>query len=407
MGKDLRSRLRSIRDARHAGSNTGSAEPGSSKKAADAASRSGAAKTAALSPPALPGAEWTGIGYLTAKRTVTMATPMAVPTELPRSLGILVPDMLRYGPAVARDLVFFDLETTGLSTGPGVVAFLAAFGRLVGDGFRVDQYLLLDYPGEAGFLEALLGEFAPAATAEGPPPLVVSYNGKSFDSQLLKTRCLMNGFPPPEFSQADLLHPSRRLWKRTLPSCSQASIETAVLDLDRSGDVPGSMAPDIWFSFLKGGDPSDLARVCDHNARDVFGLLGIFCALCRIAEDPVTGGKQFRCDRGDLALWWRRALRIHGEAAFGPGTAQTGEALLQTAAEAGHDRAAYAYRRGLAIEAEWKRKDPASALRQVDMFLALNEIQGTMADDMLRRRKRLLEKLRQKGGLGANPVVDD
>jgi uncharacterized protein YprB with RNaseH-like and TPR domain len=363
----------------------------------------------------LPGAEWAGIGHLTAKRTVTMAAPVAaampVPVAIPQALGVLVPDMLRYGPVPpgAGDLVFFDLETTGLSTGPGVVAFLAAFGRLAGEGFRVDQYLLLDYPGEAGFLEALLGEFAPAAAvpAKKPPPLVVSYNGKSFDSQLLRTRCLMNGFPPPEFAQADLLHPSRRLWKRTLESCSQASIETAVLGLDRGGDVPGSMAPDIWFSFLKTGDPSGLAGVCDHNARDVFGLLGIFCALCRIAEDPFAGGKQFRCDQGDLALWWRRALRLHGEGAFGPGTAHTGEALLRTAAEAGHGRAAYAYRRGLAIEAEWKRKDPASALRQVDLFLALNEIQGTMADDMLRRRKRLLEKLRQKGGPHANPAFKD
>jgi hypothetical protein len=412
MGENLRSRLRRIREARQAGDGTRSAAPGGAKKAADtgadAAGCSGAGKAAAQSPAALPGAEWTGIGYLAAKRTVTMAAPLAVPTELPRSLGILVPDMLRYGPVppTPGDLVFFDLETTGLSTGPGVVAFLAAFGRLAGDGFRVDQYLLLDYPGETGFLEALLGEFAPKA-AGYPPPLVVSYNGKSFDSQLLKIRCLMNGFPPPEAAQADLLHPSRRLWKRALPSCSQASIETAVLGLDRSGDVPGSMAPDIWFAFLKTGDPSDLAGVWDHNARDVLGLLGIFCALCRIAEDPFTGGERFRCDRGDLALWWRRALRVHGEAAFGPGTAQTGEALLRAAAEAGHGSAAYAYRRGLAIEAEWKRKDPASALRQVDLFLALSEIQGTMTDDMLRRRERLLEKLRRKGGLGANPVFDD
>jgi hypothetical protein len=286
------------------------------------------------------------------------------------------------------------------------VAFLAAFGRVAGDSLRVNQYLLLDYPGEADFLTALLGEFA-RIRPDGPPSLVVSYNGKSFDSQLLKTRCLMYGFSPPDYAQADLLHPSRRLWKRILESCAQASIETAVLGLDREGDVSGAMAPDIWFSFLKSGDPSELAGVWDHNARDIFGLLGIFCALCRIAEDPFDGGRRFRCDWENLALWWRRAIRVHGETPFGPGAGRVGEALLRAAAEAGHSRAAYAYRRGLAVEAEWKLKDPALALRQVDLFLALHEIQGTMADDMLRRRERLVEKLRKKDGRRANSVFDD
>jgi uncharacterized protein YprB with RNaseH-like and TPR domain len=358
--------------------------------------------------PALPGADWESTGPFTAKRSLTIAPPLAVPAELPRALGILVPDLLRYGaaPPGTGDLVFFDLETTGLSTGPGVVAFLAAFGRLAGGSLRVNQHLLLDYPGEAGFLQALLGEFAPGRPG-GPPPLVVSYNGKSFDSQLLKTRCVMKGFSPPEYAQADLLHPSRRLWKRTLRSCAQASIETAVLGLDREGDVSGALAPDIWFAFLKSGDPSDLAGVCDHNVRDIAGLLGIFCALCRIAEDPFAGGAQFQCDRESLALWWRRAIRLHGEARFGAGTAPIGETLLRTAAEAGHGRAAYIYRRGLAIEAEWKRKDPASALIQVELFLALQEIQGTMADEMFRRRERLLEKLRKKEGGRGNSVFDD
>jgi uncharacterized protein YprB with RNaseH-like and TPR domain len=385
MGNNLRSRLQRIRESRHT---TGDLGDASAKAADDGAD----AKAAASSPAALPGPDWTSAGYLTAKRSLTVALPLALPAELPRSLGILVPDLLRYGPEPPEpaDLLFFDLETTGLSTGPGVTAFLAAFGRLDRGNLRVDQYLLLDYPGEAGFLEALLGEFA-----ADRQPLVTSYNGKSFDAQLLRTRCLMNGFPPPSFAHADLLHPSRRLWKRTLGSCSQASIETTALGLDRGADIPGSMAPDIWFSFLKTGDPAELAGVCDHNARDIFGLTAIFSALCGIAADPFAGGERFHCDAGSLALWWRRGVRAQGETAFGPDAAPIGEALLRAAAEAGHRNAAYAYHRGLAIEAEWKRKDPASALAQVDLFLALCAIPDTMAEDMSRRRERLLGKLRR------------
>jgi hypothetical protein len=295
------------------------------------------------------------------------------------------------------DLLFFDLETTGLSTGPGTLAFLAAFGRLTEGTLKVDQDLLLDYPGETGFLEAVLGEFREST-------LVITYNGKSFDSQLLKIRCLMNGIRPPEYFQADLLHPSRQLWKRILPSCSQAAIETGILGLDRTGDIPGAMAPDIWFSFLKTGDPSELPGVCDHNARDIAGLGGILGALCGIAGDPGGAGEKFRCDPENLAIRWHWATRRE---TFGEDAAKTGETLLRAAAEAGYRKAAYIYYRAQAIEAEWKWKDPASALTFVDAFLALPAIQGTMEHEMFHRRDLLVEKLKQKEPRVEHPAFYD
>jgi uncharacterized protein YprB with RNaseH-like and TPR domain len=360
------------------------------------------------------------MGPLAAKRSLLLPAP-ARPIPWPRPQGILAPDFLRCPAPRIGDLLFFDLETTGLSTGAGTVALLAAFGRLTTLGvphtLRVTQYLLLDYPGESDFLEALLGDFA--AGGEPPldvaQPLVVSYNGKSFDSPLLATRCLMNGIKPPALVQADLLHPCRRLWKRVLPSCSQGMIETSILGRDRTGDTPGSMAPDIWFGFLKTGERDALLRVCDHNVRDIAGLAGILGALCAIAAEPRDGGERFRCDPEALALNWRRAIRRHGEDAFGEGTAQTGDTLLREAAERGLRRAAYAYYRERAIEAEWKRRDPAAALRSVNAFLALPAIPGRMEDAMLRRRERLLGKLQHRDGREhpmegrdhANPAFDD
>jgi hypothetical protein len=260
---------------------------------------------------------------------------------------------------------------------------------------RVDQYLLLDYPGEPDFVEAVLGEFRPAAGGI-KPPLVVTYNGKSFDSQVLRTRCLMNGFTPPEYAQADLLHPARRLWKRVLPSCSQGGIESAVLGLDRTGDTPGALAPDIWFSFLRTDDPSELMGICDHNVRDIFGLAAILDAMTKIAADPTEAGERFRCDQENLALWWRRMARFYGEETCGKGTADTGEALLAAAAGRGYPKAAYTYYRKMAIEAEWRGKDPELALKYVGSLLALGEIQVTIREGMFRRRDRLLEKLKQK-----------
>jgi hypothetical protein len=298
---------------------------------------------------------------------------------------MLVPDLRRYpGPAGPGNLLFFDLETTGLG-GAGTLAFLAAFGRFVSGGalLQVDQYLLLDYPGEPGFIGAVL------ASIESPLPLgrsalIVSYNGKAFDSQMLRTRCLLNGLPPPEYAHADLLHPARRLWKRLLPSCSQGEIEKRVLGLDREGDIPGSQAPDIWFSFLKNHETGPLLGICDHNLRDIYGLARLFAALAGIAADPLAALELYPYDLESLALHWRSALRHGGE----DSTEAAVRALLAEAARRGQYRAA----RALAVDEEWRRRDPAAALALVAAALADEGLSPELREDFSRRRKRLLRK---------------
>ncbi|MDR2552544.1 MAG: ribonuclease H-like domain-containing protein [Treponema sp.] len=323
-----------------------------------------------------PGREgWTDAGYKTLRRTFTL--PLEIPPALPATLCYLLPDLDRYRmntpsgecgrtALVAADhFLFFDLETTGLSGGAGTLAFLAAFGRFTGAetgdvyGLEITQFLLLDYPGEADFLGAVLafiGENVPARWKGSPggSPLLTTYNGKAFDSQILKTRCLMNGFQAPALFQVDLLHPSRRLWKRILPNCSQATIETMVLGLDRTGDMPGSLAPDIWFAFLRSGGefpaPSldevsgpcqALGQVCDHNVRDIAGLAELFRAFTEIASAPLEGIRGFRCDGERLALSWRRAilsggvcpgLRKEAGRLFPGDEGETAEKLLEAAA---------------------------------------------------------------------------
>jgi hypothetical protein len=356
------------------------------------------------------------------------------PREFPRALDILIPDFARYTaltgePPLPSDLLFFDLETTGLSGGAGTVAFLAAFARVLPGGdplfpaektpvLSVRQYLLLDYPGEGDFLLALLEEFR----AGEKPPLVVSYNGKSFDAQILKTRCLMNGVVPPGFCQADLLHPSRRLWKGTLDGCSQGEIESAVLGIDRSGDTPGGMAPDIWFHFLKTGETRDLEGICDHNLRDVRGLASIFSVLVRIAGDP-EGAGEYRADPEQLALLWRRAVTRGG--ALPSGAPETAERLLDAAVKRDCPRALYLRSRDLfdrgrdeegrallsrlasgrygerarihalrmlAVDAEWRLKDPEKALFFTGEALAGGEMPGGFRAALEKRLKRLRGK---------------
>jgi uncharacterized protein YprB with RNaseH-like and TPR domain len=281
-----------------------------------------------------------------------------MPGVLPDTLPLLLPDLIggttpdRAGSGTFRvprveQFLFFDLETTGLSGGAGTVAFLAAFGRFVPgpseefSGLEITQILLLDYPGEEDFLEAVLG-----LLKFQDPFFLTTYNGKAFDSQILKTRCLMNGLALPPLLQADLLYPARRLWKRILPNCSQATVETMVLGLDRSGDPPGSMAPGIWFDFLRAGaglsggpEAAALQGICDHNVRDIFGLASLFRTFTDIAAAPLDAIRRFYCDGENLALRWRRALRHDPRSGEGLDPAarkeleETAFALLREAAE--------------------------------------------------------------------------
>ena len=337
-------------------------------------------------PDAWPG--WSESGFKTLKRQFTRELPFPVPAAFPKALAILVPDFDRAGRLPAPDeLLFFDLETTGLSGGAGTVAFLAAFGRFATPGvpsrIEITQYLLLDYPGESDFIENVIKEFA--APAE---PFVVSYNGKSFDSQILKTRCLMNGIMPLPYSHADLLHSARRLWKRRLPDCSQATIEVSVLGLDRSGDVPGALAPDIWFSFLRSGGNRELLSVCDHNARDISGLSSLFLALGEISNAPLESRDRFRFDEEALALSWRSALRKDG-LFFGNTEQKQGGVLLETAARNGCPQAAIA----MAKTAEWQLGDPALALGYTAGALQKIGLPERLREDLEKRRVRLERKI--------------
>jgi uncharacterized protein YprB with RNaseH-like and TPR domain len=246
---------------------------------------------------------WENCGEIL-KRQLTVDLTLNWKGELPLALPVLIPDLQGKILPALDDFLFFDLETTGLSGGAGTVAFLAAFGRFIsGNKLQISQYLLLDYPGEIDFLENLLKEINNSTNKS----IIVSYNGKCFDAAILKTRCIMKSIEPPEFLHADLLHPARRLWKNIISGCSQSTIETQILGLDRSGDTPGSLAPEIWFDFLKTGKTERLLDICDHNSADISGLATMLLVMISIADNPFSTKLTYDIER--LALYWRDFLK--------------------------------------------------------------------------------------------------
>ena len=340
---------------------------------------------------------WEEVGYLTLKRIIWQEQPISFKKAFPRTLSILIPDLQLLGRIPSyEELLFFDLETTGLSGGAGTIAFLAAFGRFIpvqennkiNDSVKlqITQYLLLDYPGEPDFMDRLLLEFAPNPV-NGRAPIIVSYNGKCFDSQILRNRCLMNGLKVPFYYHADLLHPARRLWKQVLPDCSQSTVETSILGLSREGDVSGAFAPDIWFSFLKTGENTALLSICEHNIKDISGLSSIFIALLDIAGNPLKNQGKYRFKEEALALYWAKLLKkFPGN--FDDGIINSGRLLLEKAMENGSVRVAIV----LAKNAEWQLKNPLLALNYVETALASPKIDNKIKEELETRQVRLLKK---------------
>lgn len=184
-------------------------------------------------------------------------------------------------------LGFYDLETTGLSGGAGSYIFLFGLGRVTGQTFTVEQLLLGDYPAEPDFISrivSLLAEFG----------LLVSYNGRAFDSHLLSTRFLMNGVKAVLPAQLDLLYPSRSLYRSRIGSCSLSDIERDVLRIERSLDVPGFLIPGIYFDFLRGADAATLEPVAAHHLEDIVSLFRLLLQIeGDLAADP--GGGTIDC----------------------------------------------------------------------------------------------------------------
>lgn len=180
-------------------------------------------------------------------------------------------------------LLFLDTETTGLGGGTGTFAFLVGIGHLTANGFHLIQ-LLMRAPEEEQAMLYLLNQYL------GEFDALVTYNGKSFDVPLLKTRHVLNTFTPPfdAIGHIDLLPLARRVWRNRLPSRSLGSLEVDIVGVSRTQDeVPGYLIPEIYFEYLRSGDAGQLSGVLYHNAMDILSLAALFQYTARLLDDPL------------------------------------------------------------------------------------------------------------------------
>ncbi|MEM9773473.1 MAG: ribonuclease H-like domain-containing protein, partial [Chloroflexota bacterium] len=170
-----------------------------------------------------------------------------------------------------RDLLFVDLETTGLA-GAGVQPFMIGLAFFEGDALIVRQYFMHQPAAEEGMLiafERLLSERR----------ALVTFNGKTFDLPVLDTRFVMTGLMDgsrPDLVQLphlDLLQPARRIWSH-LPSRSLSYLDEHVLKMKRPpGEIPGRMAPWLYNQYAQSGDPRPLEGMFLHNNLDMLAMV--------------------------------------------------------------------------------------------------------------------------------------
>jgi hypothetical protein len=221
-------------------------------------------------------------------------------------------DRLRLGalpgqPSPDRRLVCLDTETTGLGTGAGTVAWIVGVGTWDGDLLHVVQLLLPDHPDETALLDAVSREM-------GPAPVLVSYNGRSFDWPLLVARYRLHGRPAPELGgHLDLLPVVRRLFRHRLGGARLRTVEEGLLGVARHDDVEGWAIPALYLDFLRGGAAAPLARVARHNAEDIRSLGRLLAHLDTRLADPAARPAAHPGDLASLAEMLRRDGR-HEEA---------------------------------------------------------------------------------------------
>jgi len=205
-------------------------------------------------------------------------------------------------PSVQLDchmLLFFDTETTGLSSGAGNVPFMIGIGYYEPEQFVVEQ-LFIRNPAEE---RAMLVYFNHVLSRFG---YIATYNGRSFDWPIMKSRYVMNRMKlvKPDISHVDFLFASRSFWRNILPSCRLNMVETQRLGFHRLDDLPGFLAPTYYFQYMSEKRVELIERIFVHNEYDILTLAALAVHFCLALQGKFDYASMKAEELVRIGLWF-------------------------------------------------------------------------------------------------------
>lgn len=182
-----------------------------------------------------------------------------------------------------RNLLLLDLETCGFA---GSMVFLIGGLYERDEQLWLSQWLARNYAEERAILYSLW-------QVVRRKPLLVTFNGKSFDWPMIRDRTTLHRLSEPLslgsgeiegtygqlHAHCDLLHHARRHWKGQLPNYRLQTLERHICGRRREGDIPGRLIPDAYHRFARSGETDRMRAILHHNALDLLTLLQLSLAL--------------------------------------------------------------------------------------------------------------------------------
>ena len=187
-----------------------------------------------------------------------------------------------------KQWLFLDTETTGLSGGTGTYPFLIGLAWWEGSELRIEQLFMREYSEERSMLAAV-------AERLKERPVLVTFNGKSFDWPLLETRFRMTRAiaPPPCARSPGLPSPGTEPLAPAAWIGETVAARTSCSGMgSRRGYELGDI-PRIYLEFVRGGNAEPLVPIFLHNQMDLRGLAGLAGRILSIfgdQEKPLEDG---------------------------------------------------------------------------------------------------------------------
>ena len=182
------------------------------------------------------------------------------------------------------DIVFFDIETTGLSH---KTAFLYLVGAAFMESgrFVLCQYLAEDLSEEEAVLKAF------SERIHGKKRLI-HFNGSTFDLPFLQARCRKYGLEcaASAMEQTDLyrrISPLKNVLK--LSNCKLKTLEE-FLGSGRKDPFTGGELIELYHTYRREKDERLLEVLLLHNAEDILGMLSVLSMLAYPALSEAQAG---------------------------------------------------------------------------------------------------------------------